>query len=132
MHICTKCNQPVPAPVDNKCPQGHLLYDPHLLGATSERSFFASFLSTLMICVLVLAATAVAGAVWRKSATAWAGYALVTIIVVGILVLLRGFKWQRQGGAAARLVPRAMGMAVACILAGGALFAAGIALSVIH
>jgi hypothetical protein len=40
-----------------------------------------------------------------------------------ILALFRGFKWKRQGGAVARLVPRATGMAVACTLAGGGLFA---------
>jgi len=46
-----------------------------------------------------------------------------------ILALFRG---QRRGGAVARLVPRATGMAVARILAGDGLFALGIALNLIR
>jgi hypothetical protein len=49
-----------------------------------------------------------------------------------ILALFRGLKWKRQGGAVARLVPRATGMAAACILAGGGLFALGLALGLIR
>jgi len=48
-----------------------------------------------------------------------------------ILALFRGLKWKRQGGAVARLVPRATGMAVACILGGGP-FALGMALDLIR
>jgi hypothetical protein len=131
MYICPQCNQLVPNPVARKCPRGHLLYDQHLLGSTREQSFWASFFNTLIACVVIFLATTAALALLKKSGSS-AGYILVAFIVAGILVLFRGLKWKRQGGAVARLVPRATGMAVACILAGGGLFALGIAPNLIH
>jgi len=131
MYICPQCNQPVPDPVERKCPRGHLLYDRHLLGSTREQSFGASFLNTLIVCVLIFLASTAALALLKKPGSS-AGYILVAFIAAGILVLFRGLKWKRQGGAVARLVPRATGMAVACILAGGGLFALGMALGLIH
>jgi len=131
MYICPQCNQPVPNPVESKCPRGHLLYDRHLLGSTQERSFGASFFNALIACVVIFLATTAVLALLKKPGSA-AGYILVAFIVAGILVLFRGLKWKRQGGAVARLVPRATGMAVACILAGGGLFAVGIALNLIR
>ena len=131
VYICTQCNQLVPDPVKGKCPRGHLLTDRHLFGATREMSFGESFLKTLGACIVIFLATAAVLALLKKPSSS-AGYVLVALIVVGILALFRGLKWKRQGGAVARLVPRATGMAVACILAGGGLFALGLALNLIH
>jgi len=132
VYICTQCNQPVPDPVKNKCPRGHLLYDRHLLGHTQERSFGASFFNTLILCIVLFLATTAAATLLKKSTGTWAGSILVMFIVAGIIVLFRGLKWKRQGGAVARLAPRANGMAVACLLTGGGLFALGIALDLIR
>ena len=131
MYICTKCNQPVPDPVKGKCPRGHLLTDRHLLGATREQSFGESFFKTLGVCIVIFLATTAVLALLKKPGSS-AGYILVAFIALGILALFRGLKWKRQGGAVARLVPRATGMAVACILTGGGLFALGMALDLIR
>ena len=131
MYICTKCNQPVPDPVKGKCPRGHLLTDRHLLGATREQSFGESFFKTLGVCIVIFLATTAVLALLNKPGSS-AGYVLVAFIALGILALFRGLKWKRQGGAVARLVPRATGMAVACILTGGGLFALGMALDLIR
>jgi len=131
VYICPQCNQLVPDPVKGKCPRGHLLSDRHLMGATREQSFGASFFNTLIACVVIFLATAAVLALLKKPSSS-AGYVLVAFIVAGIIVLFRGLKWKRQGGAVARLVPRATGMAVACILAGGGLFALGLALGLIR
>jgi hypothetical protein len=131
VYICTQCNQLVPDPVKGKCPRGHLLTDRHLLGATRQQSFVESFLKTLGACVVIFLATAGVLALLKKPGSS-AGYVLVAFVAAGILVLFRGLKWKRQGGAVARLVPRATGMAVACILAGGGLFALGLALDLIR
>jgi len=114
-----------------KCPHGHLLYDRRLLGCTREQSFIGSFFSSLMACAVILAATSSAGSLLTKSHTAWVGYTLVAFVVAGILVISRALKWEKQGGAVARLVPRAMGMSVACILAGGGLLAVRVAIDLI-
>jgi len=142
MYICTHCNQPVPDPVRllrgrplryaYKCPRGHLLYDRRLLGFTREQSFIASFFNALMACAVILAATSSAGSLLTKSHTAWAGYTLVVFVVAGILVISRALKWEKQGGAVARLVPRAMGMGLACIFAGSGLFAVRLAIHLIR
>ena len=132
MYICTQCNQLVPDPVKGKCPRGHPLTDHHLLGSTREQSFGESFFKTLGACIVLFLATTAAATLLKKSAGTWAGYILVMFIVAGIIVLFRGLKWKRQGGAVARLAPRATGMAVACLLAGGGLFALGIALNLIR
>ena len=121
----------MPDPVKNKCPRGHLLYDRHLLGHTQERSFGASFFNTLILCIVLFLATTAVLALLKKPSSS-AGYVLIAVACIGILALFRGLKWKRQGGAVARLVPRATGMAVACILAGGGLFALGIALNLIR
>jgi hypothetical protein len=131
VYICTQCNQLVPNPVKGKCPRGHLLTDHHLLGATREQSFGEAFLKTLGACVVLFLATTAVLALLKKPSSS-AGYVLIAVACIGILALFRGLKWKRQGGAVARLVPRATGMAVACILAGGGLFALGIALGLIH
>jgi len=131
MYICTKCNQPVPDPVKGKCPRGHLLTDRYLLGATREQSFGESFFKTLGVCIVIFLATTAVLALLKKPGSS-AGYVLVAFIALGILALFRGLKWKREGGAVARLVPRATGMAVACILTGGGLFALGMALDLIR
>lgn len=133
MWICPICNQLVPNPVNRKCPNGHGLFDGRIMGNTKEQSFTAAFFNTLIACVVMFAAITGLGALLTKTpAATFAGLTLVTFIVVGILGFLRGRTWARQGGPVARLVPRANGMAAACVLAGGASFAAGIALGLIH
>lgn len=131
MYICTQCNQLVPDPVKGKCPRGHLLSDRHLFGATREQSFGMSFFKTLGACIVIfLAATAILALLKKPGSSA--GYVLIAFIVAGILALTRALKWRNQGGPVARLAPRAAGMAVACILAGGGLFALGVALALIR
>ena len=142
MYICTHCNQPVPDPAKllmgrplrhtYQCPHGHLLYDRRLLGYTREQSCIGSFFNTLMACAVILAASYSAGSLLTKSHTAWVGCTLLAFVIAGILVISRALKWERQGGAVARLVPRAMGMGVACILAGGGLFAVRVATDLIR
>jgi predicted ABC-type exoprotein transport system permease subunit len=131
VYICTQCNQPVPNPVKGKCPRGHLLTDHNILGATREQSFGESFFKTVGVCILIFLVTAAILALLQKPSSS-AGYILVALMALGILALFRALKWKRQGGAVARLVPRATGMAVACILTGGALFFLGLALGLIR
>ena len=131
MYICTQCNQLVPDPVKGKCPRGHLLTDRHLLGATREQSFGESFFKTLGTCIAIFLATTAVLALLKKPGSS-AGYVLVAFIVAGILALTRALKWRNQGGPVGRLAPRAAGMAVACMIAGGGLFALGIALDLIR
>ena len=132
MWICPECNQLVPNPVNKKCPNGHGLFDGRIIGSTKEQSFAASFFNAIIACVVILVAAGAAGALLSKSNTAYVGFALIAFVAAGILGFLRGRKWKRQGGAVLRLVPRANGMALGCILAGGGLFAIGIAYDLIH
>lgn len=131
MYICTQCNELVPNPDKGKCPRGHLLTDRQLFFPTRELSFGASFLKTLGVCLAIFLATTAVLALLKKS-SAWAGYVLIAFIVAGILGFFRALKWRNQGGPVARLAPRAAGMAVACILAGGGIFALGVALNLIR
>jgi hypothetical protein len=131
VYICTQCNQLVPDPIKGKCPRGHLLTDRYLLGATRELSFAASFFKTLGACLVIFLATTAALALLKKPGSS-AGYVLIAFIVAGILALTRALKWRNQGGPVARLAPRAAGMAASCILAGGGLFALGVALALIR
>jgi hypothetical protein len=131
VYICTQCNQLVPDPVQGKCPRGHLLTDRHLLGATREQSFAVSFFKTLGACIVIFLATTAVLALLKKSGSS-AGYVLIAFIVAGILALTRAVTWRNQGGPVARLAPRAAGMAVACILSGGGIFALGVALNLIR
>lgn len=131
MYICTQCNQLVPDPVNGKCPRGHLLTDRHLLGPTRELSFGVSFLKAFGVCIAVFLATTAVLALLKKPSSS-AGYVLIAFIVAGILAASRALKWRSQGGPVARLAPRAAGMAVACILAGGGIFALGVTLDLIR
>ena len=115
-----------------KCPKGHGLFDAGIMGATRERSFIASFFNAILACAVILAAAASAGALLSKSNTAWVAVALIAFTIAGILSLLRGRRWKKQGGAVARLVPRANGMALACLLAGAGLFVIGTAVELIR
>ena len=132
--ICPDCNQLVPSPVKRKCPKGHALFDGRIMASTIEQSAAKSFLNAFLVCLGILVAVTGINALipsqpLGKNA---AGYPLVAFIVAGILALLRALKWKRQGGPVARLVPRAVGTGLAYIIAGAALFAAGIALGLIH
>jgi len=134
MWICPVCNQLVPNPVNRTCPNEHTLFDARIMAFTTEQSAGKAFLNAFLICLGIFAAVIgindlIPGQPLGKNV---AGYPLVTFIVIGILALLRGIKWKRQGGPVGRLAPRAFGMAAACILAGAAPFTAGIALGLIH
>ena len=131
VYICTQCNELVPNPVKGKCPRGHLLTDRQLFFPTRELSFAVSFLKTLGVCVAIFLASTAVLALLKKPGT-YAGYVLIALIVAGILALFRALKWRNQGGPVARLAPRVAGIAVACILAGGGLFALGLALALIR
>jgi len=130
--ICPECNQLVPNPVNRKCPNGHGLFDGRIMASTKEQSFMASFFNAIIASVVFVVAASSAGALLAKSNTAWVGFALIGVIAAGITGFIRALKWKRQGGAVLRLVPRAYGMALGCILAGGGLFAIGAAYDLIH
>jgi hypothetical protein len=132
--ICPDCNQLVPNPVNRKCPRGHALFDGRIMAFTAEQSAPKAFFSAILVCLGILVAVIginalIPGQPLGKNA---AGYPLLAFIVAGILALLRALKWKRQGGPVARLVPRAVGIGFACLLAGAAPFGAGIALGLIH
>jgi len=134
MWICPVCNQLVPNPVNRKCQNGHGLFDGNIFSSTVEQSAGKAFLNAFLICLGILVAVTginalIPGQPLGKNA---AGYPLLAFIVAGILALLRALKWKRQGGPVARLVPRAVGIGFACLLAGAAPFGAGIALGLIH
>ena len=131
MYICTQCNQLVPDPANRKCPRGHLMTDRQLFFPTRELSFGASFLKAFGVCIAIFLATTALLALLKKPGS-YAGYVLIAFIVAGILAFTRALKWKNQGGPVARLAPRATGMGVACILAGGGLFALGVALDLIR
>jgi uncharacterized membrane protein HdeD (DUF308 family) len=104
------------------------------MASTIQTSAVRAFFSAILVCLGILAAVTginamIPGHPLGKNA---AGYPLVAFIVAGILALLRALKWKRQGGPVMRLVPRALGIGIACLLAGAAPFAAGIALGLIH
>jgi hypothetical protein len=130
MWICPICNQLVPNPVNRKCPNGHGLFDGRIFSSTMEQSAAKAFINAFLVCLGIFVAVTSANALipshpFGKNA---AGYPLVIFIVFGISALLRARKWKRQGGPVARLVPRAVGTGLACLLAGVGTFAAGIAL----
>lgn len=133
MWICPVCNQLVPDPVNRKCPNGHGLSDPLVLGSTIEntlgKSFIRAFLSCLAIAVLAILSRFF---VPEKTVGHILGMILVFLIAIGVVALLRALKWKRQGGPVTRLVPRALGTGLGCILAGGGLLAIGFALQMIH
>jgi len=134
MWICPTCNQLVPSPVNRKCTNGHALFDGRIMAYTTETSAVRAFFNAILVCLGILVAVIginalIPGQPLGKNA---AGYPLVAFIVAGVVALLRALKWKRQGGPVARLVPRAVGSGLACILAGAAPFAAGIALGLIH
>ena len=132
--ICPDCNKLVPNPVNRTCPNGHALFDGRIMSFTTEQSAAKSFLNAFLVCLGILVAVAtlnalIPGQPLGKNAL---GYPLVAFIVAGVVALMRGLKWKRQGGPVARLVPHAVGTGLACVLAGAAPFAAGIALGLIH
>lgn len=102
------------------------------MGSTTEKSFTSSFFSAILACAVILVAAASAGALLSKSNTAWVAVALVAFTLAGILGYSRGRRWKNQGGAVAKLVPRANGMALACLLAGAGLFIVGVAFDLIR
>ena len=134
MWICATCNQLVPNPVNRKCPNGHGLFDGNIFSSTVEQSAGKAFLNAFLVCVAIFVAVTSINALipshpFGKNA---AGYPLVIFIVAGIIALLRARKWTRQGGPVARLVPRAFGTGLACLLTGAGTFAAGIALGLMR
>jgi hypothetical protein len=133
MWICPVCNQLVPNRVKRKCPNGHLLFDMNTLGPTTEKPALRSFVNEVLVCLGVfVAVTSINDFVPSKPLGNALGYALVFLMAYGVVALMRAFKWRRKGGALLRLVPRAAGIGLGCLLAGGGLFALGSALGLIH
>lgn len=134
MWICPYCNQLVPNPVNRKCQNGHGLFDGRIFSSTVEQSAAKSFFKAFLVCLGILAAVTGINALIPSHplGTNGAAYPLVIFIVAGISALLRALSWKRQGGPVTRLVPRAVGTGLACLLAGAAPFAAGVALGLIH
>jgi hypothetical protein len=133
MWICPDCNQLVPSPVNRKCPNGHALFDGRILSPAREQSFGRAFVTAAGVC-LGIAILIVGSRLFFPDAAVGhvLGLTLVAFIVAGVVGLLRGLRWKRQGGPVSRLAPRAFGMALGCILAGGGLLAIGFALGLAH
>jgi hypothetical protein len=133
MWICADCNQLVPNPVNRKCPNGHAMADLLILGATVENTFGKSFLRAFLIA-LGIAALIILSRFFLPEKTVGhiLGMALVFMTAVGVVALLRALKWKRQHGPVSRLVPRALGTGLGCILAGGGLLAIGFVLGMIN
>jgi hypothetical protein len=134
MWICPICNQLVPNPANRKCQNGHALFDGNIFSFTVEQSAGKAFLNAFLVCLGILVAVTSINALMPSHPLGrnGAAYPLVVFIVAGIVALLRGLKWKRQGGPVARLVPRAVGTGLACLLTGALPFAAGIALGLIR
>jgi hypothetical protein len=127
--ICPDCNQLVPSPVNRKCPKGHALFDGRIMSFTSEQSFGRAFFMAVGVCLGIAILIVGSRLVFPEPAVGHVlGLTLVAFIVAGIVGLLRGLRWKRQGGPVSRLAPRAFGMALGCILAGGGLLTLGFAL----
>ena len=117
MWVCTKCNAVVAAPVNGKCPRGHVLYDRFF--PTKEMSFLSATLWAFGLCVAFCVLL-----VWSQRFP-WvtdqfgqiSEMALLGFGILAVMSFLRGLKWRRQGGAVARLSPRAFGTALGCALA---------------
>ncbi len=133
MWICPYCNTAVPNPVNRKCPNGHGLADPIVLGFTVEQTASKSFIKAFLIClaaaVLVILSRSFLP---EKTVGHVLGMALVFFIAVGVVALLRALKWKRQGGPVTRLAPRALGTGLGCLVAGGGLLALGFGLDMIR
>ncbi|MGB9069397.1 MAG: hypothetical protein WCC21_12590 [Candidatus Acidiferrales bacterium] len=133
MWICPDCNQLVPSPLKGKCPNGHALWDGGILSPTREQSVGRAFIMAAGICLVIAILIVGSRVVFPEAAVGHVlGLTLVAFIVAGIVGLLRGLRWKRKGGPASRLAPRAFGMALGCILAGGGLLAIGFALGLAH
>lgn len=127
MWICPVCNELVPQPVNRRCPKGHGLFDQRILGNTKEVSFGASFRNALLACIGFAAAGALARFLLPAQTGFLGAHFLLVFIIAGIVGGLRALHWKRQGGAVERLVPRAWGMALGCIVAGvGLILIAGL------
>jgi hypothetical protein len=133
MWICLVCNQLVPNPVNRKCPNGHGLSDLLILGSTVENTVGKSFLRAFLISLGIVALMILSRAFLpEKTVGHILGMALVFITAVGVVALLRALKWKRGRGPVTRLVPRALGTGLGCILAGGGLLAIGFVLGMIN
>lgn len=131
--ICPVCNQLVPNPVRRKCPNGHGLADPMVLGFTAEQTAGKSFVKAFLLCLGIVALIILSRLfVPEKTLGHIIGMILVFFAAFGVVALLRAFKWKRQGGPVVRLAPRALGTGLGCILAGGGLLAIGFALQLIN
>jgi hypothetical protein len=124
----------VPNPVNRKCPNGHGLFDGKIFSSTVEQSAAKAFINAFLVCLGIFVAVTSVNALipshpFGKNA---AGYPLVIFIVFGISALLRARKWKRQGGAVARLVPRAVGTGLGSLVAGVVPLVAGVAFGLIH
>lgn len=133
MWVCPACNQIVPNPVNRKCPNGHALSELALLGFTTEKPLGPAFIRGFLFSAGIAALVAFSGAfVPKDEVLNMLGYTLFALGAIGVFIIWQGFKWKRRGGAVARLVPRAVGTGLGCLIAGGGLFAVGMALGLIH
>lgn len=133
MWICPYCNQPVPNPANRKCPNGHGLFDARIMGSTVEKTAGKSFIAALLTCLALAVAVTSINGLWPSGPLRGAlGYVLVAFIAFGVVALLRGLKWKRQGGPVVRLAPRAFGTGAGCIAAGAGLFTLGFVYDLIH
>jgi hypothetical protein len=125
--ICTVCNQPVAQPDKKKsCPSGHALFDWHMVGKTRELNIVLAFFwgivfaagTALLAAAIGMIVASMAGS---KNETRGGdiGIAIAAIWLPMYIVVAfrRAAQWKRQGGAVARLAPRAIGMALGSIVA---------------
>lgn len=127
MWICPQCNEAVPDPAKRRCPKGHSLFDWRIFRSTKEQSVLGAFFDALLASiVIVVAVTALGRLVPQPAATALTAVALIALVIAGIVGLRRAREWQQQGGAVARLAPRARGMGLGCIVTAAGLFVVGI------
>lgn len=124
MWICTVCNQPVAKPDKKSCPSGHALYDWHMIGKTRELNIVLAFVwgivfaagTTLGAAAIGMIVAQIAGQNQTRGGDIGVIVAAVWLPVYIIIAFRRAAHWKQQGGAVARLAPRAIGMALGAIV----------------
>lgn len=125
MWICTVCNQPVAKPDKKSCPSGHALYDWHIVGKTRELNIVLAFFWGIVFAAGTALLAAAIGMIIANMAGAknetrggdvGVIVAAIWLPVYIVMAFRRAAHWKRQGGAVARLAPRAIGMALGSIV----------------
>ena len=126
MYVCVKCNDVVGSERTARCPRGHLLRTA-TIGSTREETFRRAALEEFGGVCLFFSIAALAQRLWGRSDTVQGFPALVIFLAVAdaFSAAIRSGIWTKRGGAVARLVPRANGIAAGnaagvavCLLAG--------------